>query len=142
MSPDLLDILAAVLLVLGALLSLAAGVGLWRFPDALSRLHAGTKPQVLGLVFIVAAIALTARSFAVLLVLVPVLLFQMLTAPIAAHMVGRAGYRTKNFRRELLAVDQLEDAVERASRADAEVEVGADPDADNPDRTFGRDQRM
>ena len=114
---DAYDIAAAVCLLLGALLSLAAGVGLVRFPDALSRLHAATKPQVLGLVFIVIAIALSARSLPVLLALVPVVVFQMLTAPIAAHMIGRAGYRTKNFRRELLAVDELEEAVAKASES-------------------------
>lgn len=44
------DLIAAILLVLGGILTLAAGVGLVRFPDAPSRLHASTKPQVLGLV--------------------------------------------------------------------------------------------
>ena len=127
---SVLDLAAAVCLLLGALLSLAAGVGLVRFPDALSRLHAATKPQVLGLIFIVIAIALSARSLSVLLALVPVVVFQMLTAPIAAHMIGRAGYRTKNFRRELLVVDELEEAVERASATtDTEpaVEKGSVP---------------
>ena len=125
-----LDLAAAVCLLLGALLSLAAGIGLLRFPDALARLHAATKPQVLGLIFIVIAIALSARSLPVLLALVPVVVFQMLTAPIAAHMIGRAGYRTKNFRRELLAVDELEDAVERATAttaAEPAVEKGTVP---------------
>jgi len=112
---EVLDLAAAMCLFLAAMLSLAAGVGLVRFPDALSRLHAATKPQVLGLVFVVIAIALSARSLPVLLALVPVVVFQMLTAPIAAHMIGRAGYRTKNFRRDSLAVDELESAVERAS---------------------------
>ena len=117
---DALDLAAAICLLLGAFLSLAAGIGLLRVPDALSRLHAATKPQVLGLLFIVAAIALGSRSMAALLALLPVLLFQVLTAPISAHMVGRAGYRTGNFRRELLIVDELENAVDKASReADA-----------------------
>jgi multicomponent Na+:H+ antiporter subunit G len=116
---QILDLTAAVFLLLGALLSLAAGVGLLRFPDALSRLHAATKPQVLGLIFIVIALAISSRSLAVLFALVPVVVFQMLTAPIAAHMIGRAGYRTKNFRRELLAVDELEDAVARASKGES-----------------------
>lgn len=127
----LLDLAAGVLLVLGAFLSLAAGMGLLRFPDALSRLHAATKPQVLGLVLVVAAIALAGRSVAVLLALVPVLLLQMLTAPIAAHMIGRAGYRTRNFDRDLLAVDELEEAVERASAAAAaEPATGYDREHD------------
>ena len=117
MTPDdAIDLAAGICLLLGAFLSLAAGIGLTRFPDALSRLHAATKPQVLGLLFIVASIALASRSLSALLALLPVLLFQVLTAPISAHMVGRAGYRTGNFRRELLIVDELENAVDEATQ--------------------------
>ena len=119
---EILDLLSAIALLLGAFLSVAAGVGLLRFPDALSRLHAATKPQILGLLFVVTAIALEARSWSTLLALLPVLLFQVLTAPISAHMVGRAGYRTGNFRKELLLVDELEDAVDRATREEADAE--------------------
>jgi multicomponent Na+:H+ antiporter subunit G len=79
---DILDIISLVFLLLGAFLSVAAGVGLLRFPDALSRLHAATKPQILGLVFVLAAIALESRNGYTLLALAPVLIFQMLTAPI------------------------------------------------------------
>src|SRR5690606_10599645 len=92
-----------------------AGVGVLRFPDALSRLHAGTKPQVLGLICVVIGIALSARTWSAILLLLPVVLFQLLTAPVAAHMIGRAGYRTKNLRADLLVVDELRDDVERAS---------------------------
>lgn len=116
---DWIDVVAAVFVLLGALLSLVAGVGVLRFPDALSRLHAGTKPQVLGLVFIVLAVALSARTWSVLLLLIPVVLFQLLTQPVAAHMIGRAGYRTKNLRTDLLLVDELADDVEKASGSDA-----------------------
>jgi multicomponent Na+:H+ antiporter subunit G len=112
---EVLDLLAAVCVLLGAFLSLLAGVGLLRFPDALSRLHAATKPQILGLLFVLTGIALEAHSWSTLLALAPVLLFQMLTAPVSAHMVGRAGYRTGNFRKELLLVDELEEAVDRAT---------------------------
>ena len=111
---EILDLLAAVSLLLGAFLSVAAGVGLLRFPDALSRMHAATKPQILGLMFVVVAIALSARSWSTLLALAPVLLFQMLTAPISAHMVGRAAYRTGNFDKSTLVVDELAEAVDKA----------------------------
>lgn len=113
---EVLDLLSAVCLVLGGFLSVATGVGLIRFPDALSRLHAATKPQILGLVFVLAAIALESRAWSLLLILAPVLLFQMLAAPISAHMIGRAGYRTGNFRSELLVVDELKEAVDKVSR--------------------------
>ena len=112
---EILDLLAAICVLLGAFLSLLAGVGLLRFPDALSRLHAATKPQILGLLFVLTGIALEAHSWSTFLALAPVLLFQMLTAPVSAHMVGRAGYRTGNFRKELLLVDELEEAVDRAT---------------------------
>jgi multicomponent Na+:H+ antiporter subunit G len=112
---ELFDIAAAVFVVLGGALSLVAGVGVVRFSDALARLHAGTKPQVLGLICIVIAVALSARSWSALLLLIPVVLFQLLTQPVAAHMIGRAGYRTKNLRTDLLVVDELADDVDRAS---------------------------
>lgn len=115
MIDQVLDIAAAVFVVLGAALSLVAGVGVLRFPDALSRLHAGTKPQVLGLICIVIAVALSSRSWSAILLLIPVVLFQLLTQPVAAHMIGRAGYRTKNLRHDLLVVDELADDVDRAS---------------------------
>jgi multicomponent Na+:H+ antiporter subunit G len=118
MNPDILDTLldglTALFLVLGGALSLLAGIGLLRYPDALSRLHAATKPQILGLAFVLAAIALNDRQWTTLLALAPVLLFQVLTTPISGHMVGRAGYRTGNFRRELLVADELVDDIDRA----------------------------
>lgn len=117
---DWLDLAAGIALLLGAGLSLTAGLGVIRFPDALSRLHAATKPQILGLIFVVLAVALDSRSWATLLALVPVVVFQMLTAPISAHMVGRAGYRTGNFRADTLVSDDLDAAVARASRYSGE----------------------
>lgn len=112
---QILDLAAAVCLLIGALLCVAAAIGLIRFPDALSRLHAATKPQILGLIFVVIAVALDSRSWYALLALAPVLVFQALTAPISAHMVARAGYRTGNFRADLLVADDLKGAVDAAS---------------------------
>lgn len=120
---DTLDLLAAIALLFGAFLSVAAGVGLVRFPDALSRMHAATKPQILGLIFVVIAIALESREWATLLLVIPIVVFQMLTAPISAHMVGRAGYRTGNFDKKTLVVDELAGAVDRATE---EAAGGAD----------------
>ena len=116
----ILDILTGACLVLGAFLWLAAGVGLIRFPDAIARMHATTKPQILGLIFILTAIALQDRRWPTILVLVTILLFQMMTAPISAHMVGRAGYRTGVVAPGSLLVDELERAVEQAQEEQSE----------------------
>ena len=110
------EIGSSVCLIIGAVLSLAAGIGLLRFPDALSRMHAATKPQIAGLAFILLAVGLEARNWATISTLILVMLFQMLTAPVAAHMIGRAAYRTRHLRRELLLTDELADVVDRASQ--------------------------
>ena len=123
----ILDISSAVLLVVGAALSLAAAVGLIRFPDALARLHAATKPQILGLILIVIALALSVRSWAALLLLLPVIVFQMLTSPISAHMVGRSGYRTGAYDPDGLVADELAPDIEEASRSRV---VSSDDDED------------
>jgi len=119
--PQLIDAVlegAAFVCLLGAVvLSVAAAIGLLRFPDALSRLHAATKPQIFGLLLVIAAIALEQRSWGTLLALLPVFIFQTLTAPVSAHMVGRAAYRTGQIDTESLVIDELGPAIERAQES-------------------------
>ena len=121
------DVASAVCLLGGAFLAFAAGVGVLRFPDLLARMHAGTKPQVLGLALVLIGLALRLRSGGAVWALVLVAVFQMLTAPVAAHMVGRAGYRTGKVRSDLLVVDELTSDQERA-----QVRDNGRPDDDEP----------
>jgi multicomponent Na+:H+ antiporter subunit G len=117
------DVASAVCLLGGAFLAFAAGVGALRFPDLLARMHAATKPQVLGLVLVLGGLALRLRDRGPVWALVLVALFQMLTAPVGAHLVGRAGYRTGKVRADLLVTDELTRDLERAQAED-----------DDPDR--------
>ena len=110
-----IDTVSAVFMVLGALMSLAAAIGLLRFPDLMSRMHAATKPQVLGLFLLLCAVGLQLRSWWVWPVLAVAWIFQLLTVPVSAHMVGRAGYRTKHLHPELLSADELEAVVQQAA---------------------------
>ncbi|MCZ2836135.1 monovalent cation/H(+) antiporter subunit G [Modestobacter sp. VKM Ac-2985] len=133
------DWIAAAFLLVGAFLCLTAGVGLLRFPDVLSRMHAGTKPQVMGvlLIMIGGAIRLTGWSVTWMLLLVAV--FQLITAPVNAHMVSRIAYRRRHVAPEHLFVDELGvaprgaevQAGERGRRgdepADAPVDQGPGP---------------
>ncbi|QNE16054.1 monovalent cation/H(+) antiporter subunit G [Pseudarthrobacter sp. NBSH8] len=114
---NVIDTVSAVFLVVGALMSLAAAVGLLRFPDLLSRMHAATKPQVLGLFLLLAAIGLQMRTWWVWPALLVAWIFQLLTVPVSAHMVGRAGYRTKHLHRELLSSDELDAVVQKAAQS-------------------------
>lgn len=101
------DVLAAILLLLGSFLTLAAGIGILRFPDLLARMHSATKPQALGLIMMITAEALRVRSWGVVGLLFLVIVFQLFTAPVGAHMLGRAGARTDQFRKDLLVLDEL-----------------------------------
>lgn len=111
-----LDGVAAVFLVVGGLMSLAAGIGLMRFPDLHSRMHAATKPQVLGLLMLLLAAAITWRSWSWVAITLLAWGLMLLTAPVSAHVVGRAGYRTKHMRADLLTEDELAAAVDRVGR--------------------------
>lgn len=116
MTTDLvLDVLAGICLILGCLMSLTAAVGLLRFPDLMSRMHAATKPQVLGLLLMLAAVGIQSRSWILVPLLAAAWIFQALTAPVSAHMVGRAGYRTRHLRKDTLSGDDLDDVVARAA---------------------------
>ena len=101
------DVASAAALLGGALLAFAAGVGMVRLPDLLARMHSATKPQVLGLILVLIGLALRLRSGPAIWMLALVAVFQLLTSPVASHMVGRAGFRTGKVRSELLVVDEL-----------------------------------
>ena len=103
------DIITAVLVLAGAAMCLAAGVGLIRFPDVLSRLHAATKPQIFGLMAVTTDVAINNFSAGTVTLVVAIVVFQALTAPMAAHLVGRAAYDTEHLHPELLIVDELRD---------------------------------
>ncbi|MEU3310284.1 monovalent cation/H(+) antiporter subunit G [Nocardiopsis sp. NPDC055551] len=115
MSDQVVQILdwAGILCILaGALLSFVAGIGLVRFPDLLSRMHAASKPQVLGLLLVLVGIGfrlLPAEETGVfsLGTLFLVGLFQVVTVPVAGHIVARVGYRTGRIRHDLVSTDEL-----------------------------------
>ncbi|MET8335812.1 monovalent cation/H(+) antiporter subunit G [Streptosporangium canum] len=90
-----LEVAAAACLLLGAVLAFAAGVGMYRFPDTLSRMHPATKPQVLGLHLILLAMWLREPTWTTAGTLLLVGVFQVITATVAAYMVGRAAYRAR-----------------------------------------------
>jgi multicomponent Na+:H+ antiporter subunit G len=131
-----LDVIAVVLVLIGALLCLTASIGVARFKDVPTRLHAATKPQVLGLMLICVAVALALRSWPVTAFLVPVVLIQLATAPLSAHMVGRQAYRNGRIHRSAMIVDELAEPDARALADEPEpgdpLPLDDDPPAHKP----------
>ena len=107
MSDGLRDVISAVLVLTGAVMCLAAGIGVIRFPDVLSRLHAATKPQIFGLMAITADVAVNNFTVGTVTLVIAIIVFQSLTAPVAAHVVGRAAYGSHRVRVDVLIIDEL-----------------------------------
>ncbi len=86
---SLIEVLAATLLLLGGLFYLAGTVGLLRFPDVYSRLHALTKADNLGLLLVCSGLSLLAGSWRVAALLATIWLLGLLAATVSAHLIAR-----------------------------------------------------
>lgn len=106
---NVFDIVTAVLILSGAALALTAAVGVVRFPDTLTRMHAATKPQVLGLLLVLAGAAIRLRGNSDVGMLILTGMFTVITAPVIANRVGQLAYREQNVRDDLLTRDEMHD---------------------------------
>lgn len=104
-----LDIITAVLVLGGSTLALTAAIGIVRFPDTLTRMHAASKPQVLGLLLVIAGAAIRLRGNTDVGMLVLTGLFTVITAPVVANRVGQLAYREQNVRDDLLTADEIDE---------------------------------
>lgn len=86
----ILDVVTAVLLLSGSTLALVAAIGLFRMPDAYSRIHVATKPATLAVVCTVGAAILQVPGLTGVTKLLLAVVLQFWTAPVASHMLGRA----------------------------------------------------
>lgn len=82
---------ADALVVLGVLVMTVGVYGLLRMPDTYTRLHAASKAVALGVIPLLGASALAGDKGVVLRVAL-IAVFIVLTAPVSAHMTGRAAY--------------------------------------------------
>lgn len=103
------DVIAGVLVLSGSLLALTAAIGVVRFPDTLSRMHAATKPQSLGLLLVLAGAGIRLRGHADVGMVILAGLFTLITAPVVANRVGQMAYREQSFRDDLLIRDEMEE---------------------------------
>lgn len=88
----ILDIVVSFFIFIGAGFSLVAAVGIFRMPDLFTRMQAAAKTGTLGVGCTIIAVAIHFSDLGVTTRAALVLLFLFLTAPIAAHLIARAGY--------------------------------------------------
>ena len=118
--------LVGALLLLGTFLMAVTGLGLVRMPDVFTRMHAATKGASLGVAFLLLAAALVFRDLGVVTKAVVTVVFIFLTAPVAAHLLGRAAYARRVPLWEKSVIDEGRDQIGAPSAASAQ--------SDEPDR--------
>lgn len=104
MLSEVFEFIIYILLGIGVFFNLLAGVGLLRFPDVYTRLHAGTKCTTFGSIFICGSVILLGlkqwiykgdtNSSVLLIHTVIALIAILLTNPTGAHAIARAAHRS------------------------------------------------
>lgn len=88
----IIDVVAGIAVVAGSLLAALGGIGLLRFPDVFTRMHAATKAATVGVIGTTFAAALEAGAVGGVLVLILVIALLFLTAPLGMSLLARAAF--------------------------------------------------
>jgi multicomponent Na+:H+ antiporter subunit G len=86
------DIIIMIIVSLGTLFILLAAIGLVRMPDLYLRMSVTTKAATLGVGLILIGLALYYMETSITTRVIAIIVFLLLTAPISAHVIGRASY--------------------------------------------------
>ena len=86
------EVVSLVSLLIGTFFMVLAGIGLLRMPDLFLRMSAATKASTLGAGFILLAGAIYFNELGATSRALATIIFIVLTAPVAAHRIGRAAY--------------------------------------------------
>jgi multicomponent Na+:H+ antiporter subunit G len=87
------DVCSGVLLAVGSIFVLTGGLGLLRFPDFYTRIHAVGITDPVGTGLILLGLMLRADTWNVVARLLIILLFLALTSPTATHILAHAARR-------------------------------------------------
>ncbi len=111
-----MDLLGGIFLITGAGFVLLAGIGVVRFHDTFSRMHAAAKAPALGLLCVGLGTALTIRTTQAAVTVGLVVALQLIAGPVSSHLLGRAVYR--RLQPDQLGIDELATAPAPDNAAD------------------------
>ena len=103
----MIDIIIGIILLLGSFFILVSSIGLLRMPDLYTRMSSTTKASTLGVVLVLLATALIWQDVGITARVIIIISFLFLTAPVAAHVIGRAAYFDKVPLWEKTVIDEL-----------------------------------
>lgn len=87
-----MNLLVSSILIIGAAFTTIAAIGLIRFPDFYTRMHAATKAGAFGGTIILLLCAFCFGTLKITLIVLVNIIFFYFTAPVAAHMIARSAY--------------------------------------------------
>jgi len=100
-----MSLASEILIVAGCALAAIGGIGVVRFRDVYSRMHAAAKAPTLGLVLVAIGAAIEIGTLLAATTLTLVVIMQLLSSPVGAHALSRASRRQVDI--EMDAVDDL-----------------------------------
>ena len=108
---EYLDLIGAIMVLLGSLVLLIAAIGLLRMPDSYNRIQVGTKAST-------AAVALIMLGFAFIIPewfgkLFTIILFVMMTNPVSSHVLMRAAHKMGHPLTKRSVLDKLKEDEEK-----------------------------
>lgn len=108
----------------GAFFSLLAAIGVIRFPDIYTRMHAATKAPAFGILLLQTAAAIYFATFYAIVISLMVIVFIFLTAPVASHSISRVAH--------LLNIPKWQGTVMDEMDSDPDIEQPEQPKEHHP----------
>ncbi|WP_432711587.1 monovalent cation/H(+) antiporter subunit G [Pedobacter sp.] len=107
------NIIIAILSTIGALAILFASIGILRMPDFYLRLSVTVKAATMGVGLLLVCAGIIFPDVSVTTKAIAIAFFLILTAPVAAHMIGRTAYHTKIPTWKGTIIDELKEENEK-----------------------------
>jgi len=126
------DIIIYIFLGIGVFFNILAGVGLLRFPDVYTRLHAGTKCTTFGSIFLIGSIILlglkmwwegNVNGSVLSLHSIFALIAILLTNPVGAHAIARAAHRSGVMPAKAVVDDLKDNPIKKSSRKKTSTKI-------------------
>jgi len=105
----MIEIIASIFLIAGSIFMFLSALGILRFPDVFTRMHAATKASSFGCGLMLIAVMLHIGGAGIIIGAFLTIIFIFMTAPVASHMIGRAAYFRGVRLWEKTVVDELKD---------------------------------
>ena len=121
------QIIDAAMLLLGIFFIVVAAIGMLRMPDLMIRMHAATKAGTVGVGFIMLAVANHFGELGITVRALIIIVFLLVTAPVAAHLIGRSAYIVGVPLWERSKVDEMREYYDNQARENVTISELYDP---------------